>query len=215
MAGDHFPNKYFPDRFFPGTYFQGGEIDPNAMSATITASASLTGSLTAAGDPNAMSASITASASLTGSLVNGAPVVIVPLPSGSTGGGGAARWYIGKYRGEIRRALLRATRKLHGIKPTDGNKKRRKKLRKVAEILRDTPAIAMVENRVTPSAYQPFEAIRIQISTLAVLIEEKTQAAKATAEARQLFARYEAELRRIEREEEEQAIIAVMALLAA
>lgn len=45
MSGDHFPNKYFPERFFPGGYFQGGEQNPGAMSASLSGSGSLAGSL--------------------------------------------------------------------------------------------------------------------------------------------------------------------------
>ena len=45
MSGDHFPNKYFPDNYFPGRYFQGGEQNPGAMSASLSGSGSLTGSL--------------------------------------------------------------------------------------------------------------------------------------------------------------------------
>jgi len=45
VSGDHFPNKYFPDNYFPGRYFQGGEQNPGAMSASLSGSGSLTGSL--------------------------------------------------------------------------------------------------------------------------------------------------------------------------
>lgn len=45
MGGDFFPNRYFPDVYFPGRYFQGGEENPGAMSASLSGSGSLTGTL--------------------------------------------------------------------------------------------------------------------------------------------------------------------------
>jgi len=46
MAGDFTPNTYFPPGYFPEGYFGTGQVDPNAMFATLTASAALTGALT-------------------------------------------------------------------------------------------------------------------------------------------------------------------------
>jgi len=193
MAGDHFPNKYFPDRFFPGTYFQGGEIDPNAMSA-----------------------SITASASLTGSLVNGAAVVPVPLPTGTTGGGGSNLFYIGKYRGELRRTIKRAMRSLDKAKPTNGKKKKVKSVRRAVKTLLEMPDLSIIESRSIPPKYKQFEEIKLQISSvvLSLKIKEK-QDQRRTEELKALLEQYELEVKKIEREEEEQALIVVMALLAA
>lgn len=216
MAGDHFPNRFFPERFFPARYFQGAEAAaPGEISASLSATGTLNGTISAKG---IMSASLTATASVSGRLENGAtvePPVVVPI-SGSTGGGGAARWYAGKYRGEVRRALLRAAKKLSSIKATDGNKKRKKKLRKVAAILQDASIVSMPRVADVSVGYQPLESLRLTAISVSVeVLEKKIEHVNAIKKAQEIFDRYEREILRIEKEEEEQALIAVMALLAA
>lgn len=43
---DHFADRYWSTQFWPTRYFMAGEVDPNAMSASIAAGATLTGTLT-------------------------------------------------------------------------------------------------------------------------------------------------------------------------
>lgn len=59
---DFFANRYWPERFWAVHYFQGGEVDPNAMSASLSGSGSLTATATATGH---LSASLSGSGVLT------------------------------------------------------------------------------------------------------------------------------------------------------
>jgi hypothetical protein len=45
---DHFADRYWSTKFWSTRYFQGGEVDPNAMTATLSGWSSMTGDLTAA-----------------------------------------------------------------------------------------------------------------------------------------------------------------------
>jgi hypothetical protein len=42
---DYFGTRYWADRYFPPAYYQGGEVDPNAMSASLSGAATLTASI--------------------------------------------------------------------------------------------------------------------------------------------------------------------------
>lgn len=44
---DHFSDRFWSTRFWATRYFQGGEVDPNAMQASLSGNSSLTASLTA------------------------------------------------------------------------------------------------------------------------------------------------------------------------
>jgi len=186
-GGDHFPDTYFPARYFPERYFQGGSADPNAISASLTATSSLTGSL---------------------SYIDHGQVVI-EAPSQSTGGGGAAHWYRGKYRGELRNTIRKALTDLTSAKD---KRKRKKVARKVAEIIRPAfdfwpafPAAVKIE-------LAPLEQMRIQLVRVAYELkaaEDKASQEKLT----KLLQEYEDRARKIERQEEE-AITAILLLAA-
>jgi hypothetical protein len=214
MAGDHFPNKYFPKRYFPGRYFQGAaDAAPGSISASLTATATLTGSLQNGANGN-MSASLTASASLTGRIEDGAPVV--STPTRTTGGGPSNLFYLAKYRGELRRTIKRAMRSLDKTKRTNGKKKKVRNVRKAMSVLLREPDLSIVEARPMPPDYQQFEIMKVQISSLMLTLKAKErQEMKHAEELKALLEQYELAVKKIEREEEEQALIVVMALLAA
>lgn len=186
MSGDHFPDRYFPARYFPERYFQGGAADPNAMSASLTGTGSLVGTLTF--------------------IDHGAPVIAGPF---STGGGGAARFYRGKYRGELRRIIGKALSELSTAKD---RRKRKKVARKVAEAIRPQfdfwpafPFAVRVE-------LAPLEQIRVQL----VRISYELKAAEDKAKSERLEAllqQYEDAARKIEQQEED-AITAILLLAA-
>ena len=189
-GGDHFPDRYFPERYFPERYFQGGTGDPNAMSASITATSSLV--------------------AVVSFIDHNQSVVEVPLQS--TGGGGAARWYRGKYRGELRGVIRRALGDLRGA---SDRRKRKKIARKVAAVIRPSfdfwPAFPVA----VKSELQPLELVRVQL--MRISLEIKAAEDKVASEDK-LFAdrlsailqEYETKARKIEQEQEEMVIATIL-----
>lgn len=47
---DYFADAYFGSKYWTANYFQGGEVDPNAMSASLSGTGGLTADLTAAAE---------------------------------------------------------------------------------------------------------------------------------------------------------------------
>lgn len=59
---DYFADAYFGSRYWTADYFQGGEVDPNAMQAALSGSATITATLTAE--------AVTGAATYTGGSLN-------------------------------------------------------------------------------------------------------------------------------------------------
>lgn len=188
MAGDHFPDRYFPERYFPERYFQGGTADPNAMSASLSGSGSLVGTLSY--------------------IDHSQPVIEVPTQS-TGGGGGAAHWYRGKYRGELRRTIRQA---LKDLSTATSRRKRKKVVRKVGEIIRPKFDFWPVFPEAVRVELAPLEQLRIQL--VRVSYELKAAEDKASAERlTKLLQDYEEKAKKIEQQEEE-AIAAILLLAA-
>lgn len=193
-GGDQFPDRYFPRRYFPERYFQGGDQNPGSMSASLSGSSSLIGVI--------------------GYVDNSQPVV---SSFASTGGGGAAnRWYRGKYRGELRRSIRRALGELSGV--TD-RRKRKKIARKVAETIRPALDFWPVFPAAVKAELEPLELIRIKLVRIAY--EIKATEAKVMAEDKALAQRladalqeYEDRVKKVERQQEEEIIVATLLLAA-
>lgn len=185
-GGDQFPDRYFPRRYFPERYFQGGEQDPGAMSASLSGSSVLLGALSYTD--------------------NGQAVV---TSSASTGGGGASHWYRGKYRGELRRTIRQA---LKDLSTATSRRKRKKVVRKVAEIIRPKFDFWPVFPEAVRVELAPLEQLRIQL--VRVSYELKAAEDKASAERlTKLLQDYEEKAKKIEQQEEE-AITAILLLAA-
>lgn len=188
MAGDHFPDRYFPERYFPERYFQGGTADPNAMSASLSGSGSLVGTLSY--------------------IDHSQPVIEAPTQS-TGGGGGAAYWYRGKYRGELRKTIRQA---LKDLSTATSRRKRKKVVRKVAEIIRPKFDFWPVFPEAVRVELAPLEQLRIQL--VRVSYELKAAEDKASAERlTKLLQDYEEKAKKIEQQEEE-AITAILLLAA-
>lgn len=185
-GGDHFPDRYFPEKYFPERYFQGGTADPNAMSASLSATSSLVGTL---------------------SYVDGSQPVV--SSSASTGGGGASHWYRGKYRGELRNTIRKA---LKDLATATSRRKQKKVARKVADVIRPKLDFWPAFPEAVRVELAPLEQLRIQL--VRVSYELKAAEDKALAERlTKLLQDYEEKAKKIEQQEEE-AITAILLLAA-
>jgi hypothetical protein len=64
---DNFSDRYWSTQYWTVRYFQAGEIDPNAMSASLSGTGSITADLTAAGD-GSMTASLSGAGTISATL---------------------------------------------------------------------------------------------------------------------------------------------------
>lgn len=189
MAGDYFPNRYFPERYYPAGYYQGEAVE-GSISASLSGQGGLAATLTYVSAP------------------------VVETPAGTTGGGGnALRFYRGRYRGELRRAIQRARRDLSEPKTP---KRRKQRYRKVAKQFVQFDAVLppRIEAPVPPD-FGLFEDLRDRIVTLARALDvQEKNAETKQQELSALFDQYEDAARKMDIAEEEQAIVLILALAA-
>lgn len=148
--------------------------------------------------------------------VAGAVTPPAETPTVTTGGGGAAQFYRGRYRRDIRKAIRRALDDLSGVRSSRSRKRRVRRIATqfVAEFDFDMPSAALV---AMPDVAM-LEPIRLQILQTGLALRQKeieADVARAKAEEMgRLFAAYEAEVARIEREEEEEALALILSIAA-
>jgi len=136
------------------------------------------------------------------------PSVEQPPDTGSTGGGGAAQWYRGKYRNDIRKAILAAAKLL----PEKIDKRKRKRVaRKVAKAMASEPLFIPVQQIVVADVL-PLELVRLQISLLATELKDFSD--KKAKKLTELLAAYDHEVKALDRRDEEEAIAIILAIAA-
>lgn len=145
-------------------------------------------------------------------LFNQGPARSAYNPTGGGGGGGSgysggAHFYIGKHKGELRRAIKSA---LKTLSTTKDKRKRKRVTRKIAETIASDFAFAPMVVQVREIV--PLEALRIQL--VRVSYEMKAAEDKAASnKLTKLLQDYEEKARKIEQQEEE-AITAILLLAA-
>lgn len=146
-------------------------------------------------------------------------VVTPPAETPSTtagGGGGGAQFYRGRYRHDIRKAIRRALDDLSGVRSSRSRKRRVRRIASefAAEFAFDVPMPLFA--RMPDIA--PLEPIRLQLLQLGQALRQREIAAgearAKAAEMQRLFAEYEMEAARIERDEEEEALALILAIAA-
>jgi len=153
---------------------------------------------------------------LTATYTAGTPPPTPVTPStGSTGGGPSNLFYRGKYRAELRRTILRSAGLLKEAKTTRSRKRKAKRI--AAEIVEQFAVEPVVVESlpIVPPEFAALEGLRLQIFDLTLRLKEKEAADAAnTARMAQLFEDYQAESKRLDQNEEEEALLIITAMSA-
>jgi hypothetical protein len=142
------------------------------------------------------------------------PPVEAPATA-TTGGGPSNLFYRGKYRKEIRRTINAAIKELSEARST---RSRKRKIRRVAREIIGTFAFDIPQSAMRLPDAAALEPIKKALLGVSEVLAQKTLAddvrREKAQELQRLFGEYEAQAKRLDRNEEEEAIAMIMVMAA-